>query len=180
MFKFLWDHADRLNDYFVAALRAFLLANDQVAGYAAFSTGVIADDVQRKDIIHYLQKMSSRFHNQLWKTSPDSGEFYTLALVAKKIDSLALQIAEKDWRLSDCVVVKRELLRLDREYYEAQGRADATVFHRRHPGLFLNNEATLIGGTPSPRCSSCGAEMDAGWKFCGQCGAMQPPCTNTQ
>ncbi|WP_321475805.1 zinc ribbon domain-containing protein [uncultured Paludibaculum sp.] len=173
LFESFGEQAERLNDYFVAAVRCYVLKGDEVAGYAAFASGVVAASSQRTGMIAYLQRLSTALESKSSGVPPDSSEFRAQAVVKSRLDSLTSQIAAKNWGISDCVAAKKELLRLDREYYEGQGRADAAVFYRRYPDVFSEDfhERKELAGRSF--CTSCGAEVDATWAYCGECGAPQ-------
>jgi hypothetical protein len=131
MFNFLKrmrEHADRINDYFIAATKAYIFKGDEAAGFAAFTAGATAARVQRSGMMVLLRRLAADLNSvEAHSTEPRQ--------MAEKLRILAAQIASKDWTVADCVTAKRHLRTTARSYYEALGKADPTVFFDRYPDL---------------------------------------------
>lgn len=86
--KRMCDHADRINDYFVAATTAYVFKGDEAAGFAAYAAGVVAAKKQRQSMIWFLTQTSAWF-----KTNPinKDPEGMTLCKTAEeKLHTLSL------------------------------------------------------------------------------------------
>lgn len=134
IFKQSREYPDRLNDYFFAAVKAYLFQSDAAAQLAAFVAAAIAGPVQRASMVAYLRNMAAE--HRYASNDGDPEEIRTYGLFSARLDALAEQIGAKAWGIGDCITVKKQLLKTDREYADGQTRGDATVFYRRYPDLF--------------------------------------------
>jgi len=123
--------AERLSEYFAAAVYAHLLHDDEAARAAAFAAGALADRLQRSGMIAFLEKISVEM--RLAQDGDGLGDGAIRQRNAAKLDSLAKQLGEHDWTLQEAIAARLHLSKLDPEYAAAMSGQDAAVFKRRYP-----------------------------------------------
>jgi hypothetical protein len=110
--KELLSHADRVNDYFVNAIKVWIFAQEEPARKAALSAAKVAAHLQRQSMVNYLLTMSA----DLSKEMGDGA-----ALICRMLEELASEIGEKDWTVTDATLDRVELAKMDKEFADAFG-----------------------------------------------------------
>ena len=123
----LLGQANRINRYFLNAVEAWILADDEAARLSALTAAKVAASVQRRSLVDYLTGMASD-----WALAAPGDR----KVVPRKLRALAAEISEKDWGVPDIITAKKTLFAVDEEYAKALDNADPEVFVRRHPPLF--------------------------------------------
>ena len=127
--------AERLNDYFITAVCAHVLHDDESARVAALAAGGLASKFQRSGMIAFLERFAAeaRFATDVPEAPGSPGR----QLMAAKLDSLAKQLRDGHWPRSDVWALRAHLAKIDPAYAAAFSKQDASVFSKRHPGLRL-------------------------------------------
>jgi len=116
---------DRVNDYFLDAVRVYACTLDPAARQAALTAGIVADRLQRWAMVELVRGTAARF-----------ADIDGVGEIPARLTLLADEIAAKDWSVSDIGRAKRHLWNTQREYAEALDAFDSGVFRRRFPELF--------------------------------------------
>ena len=127
------DHAERINDYFANAVRAYAFKEDESARCAAFAAAKVASKKQRDSMALYLSSMKSDFN---YSDQTDKYHSETIAIISRRLVDLKRDIETKDWDLDDIREEKERLSKIDPEYLDSLNRADPTIFIRKYPELF--------------------------------------------
>jgi hypothetical protein len=128
------NRLERFNDFFRAAVYAFVLTGDGAAYFAAFVAGVVNEGPGRRSFINYLKSFAADLEYGKDPISlllqDDARRF-----AAEKLRILADQIGTKDWEYpNDVVVMKRKLKEMSPLYLRGLEQYDPAVF-RRHPAM---------------------------------------------
>jgi hypothetical protein len=166
------ERADRLNDYFLAALKAYAFKDDEEAGFAAFAVAATANGMQRSGMVALTQRIAADLECGFLVST--LSEAANVRLIVAKLRILAQMIASRDWNLADAFSARRHLWKVSRVYFDALGRVDPSVFHQCHPEIFSDSAKPPVGSATGPFCSACGASVAVQWRFCEACGAPQP------
>jgi hypothetical protein len=128
--KEMLDEAQRINDYFVNAVRVYIFLGEEKAHIAALTAGKVAGNIQRKSMCNYLEAMAG----DVMKSAPL--EESARKRIAMMLLGLKDEIEEKEWDISDIKKGKSILRKMDPDYAKALDQADPSIFPRRHPKLF--------------------------------------------
>jgi len=128
-FRRLFTHGQRINDYFVNAVRVYAFLGEEPERCAALAAAKVAARKQRGTMIEYLSYMASDLKRML---QDDPG----CDMVVGRLLSLKEDIEEKDWSTIDAVREKNKLEQIEPDYLAALNNADPSVFPSKHPDLF--------------------------------------------
>jgi hypothetical protein len=125
--------AERLNEYFLAAVFAHVLHGDENARAAAFAAGIMTSDLQRSGLVAFLERLAAEV-----RLSPNMdgwGDSSQRELASVKLNGLAKQLAGQRWDLGTSITLQRHLAKLEPEYAKALRKQEARVFLDRYPDL---------------------------------------------
>ncbi|MFQ5994164.1 MAG: hypothetical protein ACE5K1_03645 [Acidiferrobacterales bacterium] len=132
-FQWFTRQAEGFIDYFVNAVRVYVIKGEEDAKLAALTAAKVSASVQRESMMTYLDKMTADIHVL------SSDELLT-QLMKRRLQGLKATIATKNWTLRDIKEAKAGLRQANSDYATALDWADPKVFANRHPELFKQRE----------------------------------------
>jgi len=146
----LQESADRINDFFIEALKAYIFKGDMAAAHAALTAATITASRQRASIVQFARAYTNDLQLVILKMNQadlraladhlvtgvvQPGQELLSGTVGSRTQKLVTAIEEKNWGLLDAIRRRRELKAKDPEYARALASQDVTVFRRRYPDL---------------------------------------------
>ena len=122
----LTRHADGIHRYYLAALSACLVYDDENARLAALTAAKVAAGAQRQSMIAALERSVSVL-------VAEAGMQRDVLLERGR--HFEAEIGDREWPLKEVTRAKVELTRTDPDYARGLERADPTVFVRRYPDM---------------------------------------------
>jgi hypothetical protein len=123
-------HSSDINDYFVNAVRVYILLDKEDAKIAALAAAKVAGAKQRESMVNYLIGMESDVAREF----PDHSAMTT------KLFFLKERICAANWNMRDIVEEKNRLADYNPAYLKALNKADANIFVRKYPDLFKDKK----------------------------------------
>jgi len=119
--------ADRINDYFVNAVRVYAGTGEEASRVAILAAAKVAASLQRAWMISYLRGVAIDLEAMAEQKEKAA---------SKKLLSLANELEQKEWTIDDIIQEKQRLKQFNKDYENALNEADPSVFSRYYPNLF--------------------------------------------
>jgi len=121
-------HGRRITIYFIIAANIYIWLNKKDAYFAALTSAKVASPKQRMLMTTELEKQEQSLLSII-NTAPE------LRDSLERIQSMKINILEKEWSVSDIIVAKNELKKINPDYLKALEKADISIFKRCYPKL---------------------------------------------
>ena len=131
--------AELMNEYFAAAVKAFVFRGDEEAAMAASIAVQRASQRERSAMISWLKNLYVELESGRGSSRPSDPDDGALRLILARADGLAHRISVQDVAPFDAESAKRSLRAMNPAYSDALARSDPGIFYELYPDLYTDD-----------------------------------------